>query len=156
MHPPHPPHEGFHDYGDSLLNLAQSDPHPHDYDSQDTQVERREFAQDLASERLQELRDHADELFAREQLEIKQRQADLETMRELIEALAQATQECAGYPITFQPESLLFADDNTVITSLHYIIGDTAAFYIGGTADVASRWRGAERRGRPLRPPRVM
>ena len=152
----HPPSEFIylHDFGDSLLNLAQSD--PHDHDSQDTQLERLEFAQDLASERLRELQDLANERFAREQLEIKQQKVDLEAMREMREALAQAIQECSGHPITFQPASLLFADDNTVVTSLQDIVGGAMAFYIGGTADVASRWHGAECRGRPLRPPRVM
>jgi hypothetical protein len=151
-------HVFFNDYGDSLLNLAQSD--QCDFDSQDTQLERLGSAPSSSNERLIELQEHAEEWHAREQLEARQRWADFEVMREMRESLEKAIRECSGHPITFHHTSLSFADDDTVVASLSNIVGDsTHDFYIGGTMDVASRWLGADRRGMPLtqvRPPRAM
>ena len=130
------------DCGDSLLQLA-SETVPYELDSQDTQLE-------APNETMLEIKKHADEWNAREAIDIRKRETELEELREMEIALDKAVRECSGLPIKFNDLSLLFADDETIVASLSNVVTGGMQYYIGGCCDVRDRWLGAERRGRPL------
>jgi hypothetical protein len=133
------------DCGDSLLNLAVNGPDPDD--SQDTQVEKNERAQALASERLQEIRDVREKEFAEERRKTEHDESELAVMVGVLNA---AKCDCAQAPIFFSSETSLFAADSAVITTLIHVAQGASLFYIGGTEDVWGRWLGRFCRGRPF------
>ena len=127
---------------DSLLQLA-SETVPYELDSQDTQLE-------APNEAMLEIKKHADEWNAREAIDIRKRETELEELREMEIALDKAVRECSGLDIKFNDLSLLLSDDETIVASLSNVVTGGMYYYIGGCCDVRDRWLGAERRGRPL------